>query len=147
MVGVLQDMRRRCAGDNYMEGNGSLLAKKEKEEEVKQAQKKAKPAVEPKANTAPRAPTASVAGAGSPGKRNKKAIKEEAKARTADDFLRNKPSPGAAIRDVIGTVSSGVIPRDTGKVITKPFKRQMARRGRERRCGGEGMLRRGGWKQ
>ena len=76
-----------------MEGDGSLLAEKEKEEEAKRAQKKAKPAVEPKTNPAPSAPTASVAGAGSPGKRNKKAIKEKAKARTVDDFLRNEPSP------------------------------------------------------
>ena len=105
--------------DNYMEGDGLLLVEKEKEEEAKRAKKKAKPAVKPKANPAPSAPTASVAGAGSPGKRRKKAIKENTKARAVDDFLRNEPSPGAAIRDVIGTVSSGVIPRDTGKVITK----------------------------
>ena len=89
-----------------MEGDGSLLEEKEKEEEAKRAQKKVKPAVEPKANPDPSATTTSVAGAGSPGKRSKKAIKEKAKARIVDDFLRNKPSPGAAIRDVTGTVSS-----------------------------------------
>ena len=105
--------------DNYMEGDGSLLAEKEKEEEAKRTQKKAKPDVKPRATQAPSVPTASVTEAGSPGKRSKKTIKERTKARTVDDFLRNEPSRGAAIRDVIGTVSSGVIPRDTGKVITK----------------------------
>ena len=66
--------------ENYMEGDGSLLAEKEKEEEAKRAQKKVKPAVEPKANPAPGATTTSVAGAGSPGKRSKKTIKKKAKA-------------------------------------------------------------------
>ena len=86
--------------ENYMECDGSLLAEK-KEEEAKRAQKKAKHAVEPKANPGPGATRTSVAGAGASGKRSKKAIKEKAEAWTGDDFLRNKPSPGAVIRDVI----------------------------------------------
>ena len=102
-----------------MEGDDSLWVEKEKEEEAKRTQKKAKPAAKPRATPAPNEPTTSVAEAESPGKRSKKAIKERTKARTVDNFLRNEPSPGAAIRDVIGTISGCVIPRDTGKVITK----------------------------
>ena len=79
-----------------MEGDGSLLAEKEKEEEAKRAQKKAKPAVEPKADPCPGATTAPVAGAGSPEKRSKKVIKEKAEAQTGGNFLRNEPSLGAA---------------------------------------------------
>ena len=102
-----------------MEGDGSLRVEKEREEEAKWTQKKAKPSAKPRATPSPREPMDSVTEAKPPGKRSKTAIKERTKARTVDDFLRNEPSPGAAIRDVIGTVSSGVIPRDTGKVITK----------------------------
>ena len=105
--------------ENYVEDDGSLLAEREKEEEVKRAQKKVKHAVEPKANPGPGATTMPAAGVGPPGKRSKKAVKEKTEAWTGDDFLRNKPSPGAAIRDGIGMISSGVIQRDTGKVITE----------------------------
>ena len=102
-----------------MEGDCSLRVKKEEEEEAKRTQKKAKPAAKPRTAPAPNEPTASVTETGPPGKRRKTAIKERTKARTVDNFLRNEPLPGAAIRDVIGTVSEGVIPMDTGKVIIK----------------------------
>ena len=127
-----------------MEGDGLLLAEKENEKEAKRAQKKVKPAVEPKANPAPGAITTSAAGAGSPEKRSKKAIKEKAKARTGDNFLRNEPSPDAAIRDVIGTVGSGVIPGDTVKIITKLLSDRCPRGGERdvvaaRECSGGGV--------
>ena len=50
--------------ENYMEGDSSLLAEKEKEEEAKRAQKKAKPTVEPRANPGPGATTTPVTRAG-----------------------------------------------------------------------------------
>ena len=128
---------------NYVEDDGSLLAEKEKEEEAKRSQKKAKPTVEPKANPGAGATTMPAAGVGPPGKRRKKAVKEKTEAWAGNNFLRNEPSPGAAIRDVIGTISSGVIRRGSGKVITKLLSDRWPRGGGERRSGGEGMLRRG----
>ena len=115
--------------DNYMEGDGSLRAEKEKEEEAKRSQKKAKPSTKPRAAPAPREPTASVTEAGQLGKMGKTVTKERRKVRTVDDFPRNEPSPGAAIRDAIGTISGGVTPRGTGKVVTKLLSNRWPRGG------------------
>ena len=50
--------------DNYVKGDGSLLAEKEKEEEAKRTQKKVKPTAKPRAAPAPSEPMALVAEAG-----------------------------------------------------------------------------------
>ena len=52
-------------------------------------------------------------------KRRRKALREETKTQQNENFLRNKLLPGAVTRDVIGSISRGVTPRDTGKVVTK----------------------------
>ena len=87
--------------DNYTEGDGSLLVDKEKEEEAKRLQKKAKASAKPKAVPASAKPTALVTVTGTRAKRRRKIAREETKAQQKDNFLRNKPSPGAVTRDVI----------------------------------------------
>ena len=96
-----------------------MQVEKEKEEEAKWLQKKAKASVKPEAVSASTKPTAPVTIAGTRPKRRRKIAREETEVQQKDTFLRNEPSPGAVTRDVIGPISRGVTPRDTGKVITK----------------------------
>ena len=130
--------------ENHVEGDGSLLAEKENEEVAKRTQKKLKPAAEPKAQPGTGETTAPAAGVRPPGKRRKKDAKERTEAWTGNDFLKNEPSPGAAIRDVIGTISSGVMRRGAGKVITKLLSDRWPRGGGKdvvaaRECSGGGV--------
>ena len=102
-----------------MKGDGSLLAEKEEEEEAKRSQKKVTASAKPEAIPVPMKPATKVTVAGTRVKRCRKGAREATEAQQNDNFLRNEPSPSAVTRDVIGTISRGVTPRDTRKVITK----------------------------
>ena len=121
--------------DNYTEGDGSLRVEKEKEEEAKRLQKKAKTAAKPKTVPALTKSTDPVMVAGTWAKRRRKVAKEETEIQQKDNFLRNEPSPGAVTTDVIGTISRGVPPRETGKVITNLLSNRSQQGGEvERQC-------------
>ena len=69
-----------------MEGDGSLSAEKEKEEEAKRLQKKAKTSARPKVVPALKKPEAPVTNSGTLGKRRRKVAKEKTEARQKDIF-------------------------------------------------------------
>ena len=95
-----------------------MQVEKEKEEEAKWLQKKAKASVKPEAVSASTKPTAPVTIAGTRPKRRRKIAREETEVQQKDTFLRNEPSPGAVTRDVISTISRGVTPRDIPANLT-----------------------------
>ena len=105
--------------DNHMEGDGSLLEGKEEEAGTKQPKKKAKTPRKQGATAKPQEPKPGSKRRSETAQKRRKIPKVEEKKPQSENFLQNEPSPGAATRDTIGTISCGVTPRDTGKIITK----------------------------
>ena len=89
--------------DNHVEEDGSLQAEKEEKEEANRSQKMMKAHAKPE--EAP-APTKSAAvhslGSRDTGKRRRKVFRDVMESHQNENFLSNKPLPGAVARDVIG---------------------------------------------
>ena len=94
--------------DNHMEGGGLLLTEKEEEQKAKRLQKKAKASAKKNVKSVPQEPETTTMIEEVASQRRRKSPRAEKRVQHSEDFLWNKPSPGAVTRDTIGTISQSV---------------------------------------
>ena len=103
--------------DNHMEGDRSLRVKKEEEEGTKQRKKKAKHSPEDSKKQEANTKSTWSDGDSAAKKKRRKPSRAPAEETHHGRILSSEPSLGLATREVLGTISQGVTPRATGKII------------------------------